>query len=343
MPGSESSEDVDEPVQQRLDLFSEMNRYDERGAVYPSSEVYEHPRRTLHNYWVKFHAARDCGAAKVSYLEETTHRSTGEKYEYRLFCWSCGHDVEEDEVLFIGGDWYSRYGWEIYRRAVEDVRITEDRVLELGPDPDREALERVLRLSRIEREASVFGVSFGNEQYRECEDCGQETILRFDDRCRMCYDDEWTENMTETIETLAIQVRERNGSYRHRLPNRLDPVTPGAGTGKMLWRRHDAEATTKLVEVVQRFEDVDSGERYYQLTDPTHTEYWTYHEDDLVDCFWYTGLYNKEVKPVMDDRIREVYQRVCGHAFNQVYDEAGLPTGEECIHCRKSRPLEGDR
>lgn len=310
MPGSEPTEGGDERVQQRLDLFSEMNRYDDRGAEYQSSEVYESPRRTLHNYWKKFHAARGCGAAKVAYVEETGHRSLGEKYEYRLMCWECGHEIDEDEVLFLGGDWYSKHGWEIYGRAIEDVRLDEARVLELGTNPDREALERVLRLSRIEREASVFGVSIKSEQYRECEDCSQETMLRFDGRCRMCYDDEWTENLTETVATLARQVRERNGSNRHRLPYKLDPVTPGAGEGEMLWRRHDAEGTTKLVEVVQRLEDVDSGERYYKLMDPTHTETWTYFEDDLVDCFWSTGLHNKEVKPVMDDRIREVWDRV---------------------------------
>ena len=314
MPGSESSGGAgDEPPrQQKLDLYREMNRYDGRHAEWPSAAVFEPPRRTLANYWRKFHAARDCGAAKVSFLEETGHKPVSDKYEYRLFCWDCGHEIDEDEVLFIGGDWYSQHGWLTYGRPLDDLRLHRDRVLELGPDPDREALERALRLTRIEREASVYGVAFGNETYRECEDCGQETLLRFDDRCRMCYDDEWTERMTETIEVLAREVRERNGSFRHRLSKKLDPLAPAdtAGEGEMLWRRHDAEQTAKLVEVVQRLEDYDSGAMYYKLSDPTHTEYWTYHEDDLRDCFWSTGLYNKTVKPVENDRIREVWNRV---------------------------------
>jgi len=77
---------------------------------------------------------------------------------------------------------------------------------------------------------------------------------------------------------------------------------------KILWRRHDAENVPKLVEVKQCLTDDSDGNWEYILTDMTHTREWRYHEEDLADCFWDTGLYNDEhAKPVHDKRIREVW------------------------------------
>lgn len=59
-------------------------------------------------------------------------------------------------------------------------------------------------------------------------------------------------------------------------------------------------------------EDVDSGHMEYVLWDPTHTERWQYHEIDLEDCFWDTELSSDEAKPVMNDQIREIWERVRG-------------------------------
>lgn len=82
----------------------------------------------------------------------------------------------------------------------------------------------------------------------------------------------------------------------------------------------------------------DVGHLEYVLMDPTHTDRWQYHEDDLEDCFWDTGLRNEEVKPIMDERIREIFQRVHEHLFRTVHDsEMGEPDGEKCITCRKRR------
>jgi hypothetical protein len=331
-----------ETEQTTINTFREMNRYDGHDEEYPSDVVFKHPRRTLANYWEKFHAARDCGARNVAYVEKTSPRPVGEKYEYELRCWSCQHRVPEDEVLFIGGDWFSQHGWKHYGRPLDDLWLHEDRVLDLGPNPARDELIHALELTRIEREGKgTMGFSFGNETWYECEDCGNETVLTFDERCRMCYDGEWTNRMQESVVSLTTAVRERNNSFVHRLPKQLSPTNPGSSPlrGKMLWRRHDAEGTTKLVEVVQRLQDEDDGHMEYVLADPTHTSQWQYHAEDLEDCFWDTGLYNDDhLKPVQDDRIREVYQQVCDHSFSTVHDPDSLdPTAEKCLKCRKRK------
>ena len=334
---------TDDTDQQVLDAFREMNRYDGRNDDWPSDVVYTEPRRTLSNYWQKFHAARDCGRDKLAFVEQNTHHSTSEKYEYKIRCWECGHEVPEDEILFIGGDWFSRHGWQHYGRALNNLWLPPERVLALGHDPDRDELEDALELTRIEREGSFLsplGVSDPND-WRECEACGHDTPLLFDDRCRMCYDGEWTERMQNSLIAFERVVREHiNDSFVHRLPRKVDPLAP-TGTaypGRILWRRHDMEGTSKLVEVTQRLKDEDDGHYEYVLWDPTHTNRWQYGEEDLAGCFWDTGLTNDEVKPVLDDRIRQVYQRVCDHSFHTVHDSETMePDGEQCIHCRKKR------
>jgi hypothetical protein len=310
-PGSDAEEQDAETRQTSIDPFREMNRYDDRHEDWPSDAVHEPPRRTLGEYWAKFHATRDCGARNVAFVENTTSRSLGPKWQYSLRCWDCGYRIEEDDILFIGGDWYSKHGWREYGKPLEDLHLPRERVLELGPDPDRDELVRALNLTRIEQSASTFGLTFGSESYYECEDCGQETFFRFDNRCRMCYDGEWTDRMQETVDRAVTSILERNDSFAHRLEREIDPLSMGkAYQGMILWRRNDEESVPKLVEVTQRFEDCDDGHLEYVLMDVTHTTRHQYHEDDLQDCFYDTGLRNDEPKPVMDDRIREVWTRV---------------------------------
>lgn len=305
----------DSPTEQtKIAPYMEMNRYDEREKEWPSAEVYEAPRRTLANGWAKFHAERDCGRRSVRFVESDRHRSVSEKYEFNLRCSQCGYEIPEEEVLFIGGDWYTETGWLEAARSIEDLWLPPERVLELGPNPEQDDLIQAIRLTRIEQKASVFGVAFGNEQYRECEDCGKETMVRFDDRCRMCYDGEWTERMQEVLNGIGISIRERNNSFVHRLEQNVDPfsIHDRAFTDKILWRRHAEEPAPKLVEVTQCLQDDADGHWEYILADLTHTEYHRYHEDDLADCFWDTGLYHQEgSKPVADERLRELYERVC--------------------------------
>jgi len=129
----------------------------------------------------------------------------------------------------------------------------------------------------------------------------------------MCYDCEWTERMQQTLNAAERSIRERNGSFIHRLESEIDPLSikGRAFEEKILWRRHDAENVPKLVEVKQCLTDDSDGNWEYILTDMTHTREWRYHEEDLADCFWDTGLYNDEhAKPVHDKRIREVWERV---------------------------------
>lgn len=330
--------------QASLDVYREMNRYADRHEDYPSAAVYEQPRRTLNEGWRKFHATSECGRGKVAYVEETSTRPVGDKYEYRLRCWQCGHRVDETDILFVGGEWYNREGILAYGRTIDSLFIPPERVLDLGPDPDEDALLHALELSRIEQEAGPsVGGPIREDSWRECEDCGHRVPLRYDRRCRMCYQGEWTDQMQESVNAYERKVREwHNNSYVHRLEQHVDPfsIKGRAFPGKILWRRHQQESVPQLVEVTQCLQDDRDDHWEYVLTDMTHTRQWRYHEDDLTDCFWDTGLRNDEVKPVMDDRIREVFQRVCEHSYHVVHDrDTGEPTGEQCIHCRKRRDL----
>ena len=333
---------MSESSQTTIDPYREMNRYDERDEDWPSTAVFEPPRRTLSNYWKKFHAARDCGADRVALVEKVSHRSTGEKWAYDLRCWACGHRVDESEVLFIGGDWYSKHGGMIYGRALDDLWLPPGRVLELGADPDRDELVRALNLTRIERNVGPFmGGPLRPSRWKACKACEHEVPLRFDDRCRMCYDGEWTERMTQSLVAFERKVREfHNHSFVHRLESKVDPLSIGgkAGEREVLYRRHKQEGTTKLVIVTKRLEDIDDGHREYELTDPTYTEYWQYREEDLDGCFWSTGLYDRHREGVGNEEIRDAYQHVCEHSFHEVHDPETLDvTGEQCIHCRKRR------
>lgn len=335
--------------QQNLDVFAEMNRYDDRDADWKSSAVYEPPRRTLHHGWRKFHAARDCGAGKISYIEETTSRMhTSEKYEFRLLCYECGYQIPEEEVLFIGGDWFNREGIMAYGRSIEDLRLPADRVLELGPDPDKADLVNALELTRIERECS-FGTTINatqQDRWNPCEECEHEVPMLFDGLCRMCYEGPWTENLQRTLDSFQNAVRTcHNNSFVHRLEQKVDPLHPAgtASPGTILWRRHDMEGTTKLVEVTGRLEDQDDGHVEYVLEDPTRTDRWQYRAEGLEDCFWDTGLHNDiNGDAVLDDRIREVWQRVCAHTFRTVYEPGSTEreAGEQCLKCKKRREVD---
>lgn len=291
-----------------------MLNYDDRDADFRSKEVYEPPRRTVSNGWVKFHAdpMHDCGSNNVRFIERQGGKAIGERYEYDLYCMSCGYQVDEEDVLFLGGEWYAENGWEVYGRPVEDVNMPDERVLALGPSPSEDELREALNITRIERGVSVHGLTFGIESYDECEDCGNETPLVFDRRCRMCYDGPWTDRMMDALIAAEDSIRKRNDSFAHQVEEKVDPVSINnrAYTGKILWRRNAAEGTTRLVEVRQCLKD-DDGHWEYVLTDMTRTAEWRYKQEELVDCFWDTGLYNETSgKPVTDDRIKELDEKL---------------------------------
>jgi hypothetical protein len=221
--------------------------------------------------------------------------------------------VPEYEILFVGGEWYSQYGWVAYVRPLEDLRLLKERVLDFGPDPPRDELVSALELTCIEREASFHGVSFGTERYDGCTECGHSTMLTFDRRCRMCYDGEWTDRLTATIAALARSVRKRNGSFVHQIEREVDPLHPTdrAMPEQILWRKRPVEGVPKIVVVEQRLQDDSDGHYEYILVDPVESGEWRYHEDDLAATFYNTGLmvghwYNA----VDDERLRELYEGV---------------------------------
>jgi len=294
-----------------LDTHRPLNRYDDRDEERRSAAVYEQPRRTLRNGWQKFHAARDCGGSNVYYAENRNRSHGSDKYEYDLRCAHCGYEVPEDEVLFIGGEWYSQYGWQAYGRPLEDLNLRPDRVLSLGPDPSHDQLVDALNLSRIEREASFHGVSFGNERYHECDGCGKETMLLFDDHCRMCYDGEWTDRMTDSLRALERSIRERNRSFVHRLEQQVDPLHPNgtAMPDQILWRRRPGRAS-KIVVVVQRLKDDDTGHYEYILVDPQTDSEWRYHEDEVDAQFYDTKLTVGDwYSSITDEQLQELCEQ----------------------------------
>lgn len=294
--------------------FHDLNRYDERHEDWRSDAVYGKPQRTLRNGWRKFHAARDCGAQNVSFVENSNHHTTTNRHEYDLRCWACGHRIDEDEVLFIGGKWYRETGWEAHGTTLDNLWLPKERILELGPDPDEEDLIQALDLTRIERSTSILGVTFGTEQYYECDDCEKETFLTYDGKCRMCYSGEWTDRMQQTLTTVKTSILKRNGSFKHQLENHIDPLsTKGrAYSGTILWRRRsDNDDLPKLVEIAQCLKDDDDGHWEYVLTNLEGTDEWRFHEDRLAEAFWDTSLRNQDGGDALDDEcIQQAYQYV---------------------------------
>jgi len=117
--------------------------------------------------------------------------------------------------------------------------------------------------------------------------------------------------MQSDVDTLARLVRERNDSFKHRVETQVDPfsIRDRLFEGQILWRRDDSEDIPKLVEVTQCLRDDADGHWEYVLTDMTRSNTWLWHENDVSDRFWDTGLRNDEPKPIHDGRIQRVYER----------------------------------
>ena len=279
-------------MQTVIEPFRELNNYHGRGKDYRSEEVFASPRRTLDNGWQKFHADRDCGSNNVRFIEETSHSSTGERWSYNIYCGDCGHKIPEDEILFVGGQWYRENGWQGYGRPIEDLHLPEHRVLSLGPQPSEDELTHALNLTRIEGNASALGISFGHESYNECDTCGHETFLLYDDDCRMCYDGEWTERMQETLLSVENSIRVQNNSFVHRLPDHIDPLSihNRLFEDKVLWRYTPHDDLPKIAVVTKCFENRNTGDNEYVLTNKDGSDTWLIHQNEVEDVFWDTGL-----------------------------------------------------
>jgi len=306
--------DSETTEQSTLDPHRELNRYDGRHEKWPSKAVFAPPRRTLAEGWQKFHAARDCGSTNVYYIEEngTRHHST-DTYEYRLRCGSCGHRVPEDEILFVGGEWYSQYGWQSFGRPIEDLRLPADRVLELGPDPSHDKLVDALELTGVERQVGPHvGGPLRPDQWRECADCGHTVPLRYGEMCRMCYDGEWTDRLTDSLVAFESKLRVHNNSFVHRLETEIDPFAIGdrAHTRTVLWRKPSDHHAPKIAVVERCLQDTDTDQWAYVIRDPSDDSEQLVDHDNLGAWYYDTGLHvESDHAGISDETLREVAQR----------------------------------
>lgn len=302
----EETNETDTGRQKKIDTFAELNRYPNRDKQYPSTEVFTHPLRTTKNGWKKFHATNECGR-EVYYMESPTNGSLGEKWEFQLYCHHCGHKVNESNVLFIGGDWWSENGWEYYEGMLGNLFLPEERIIDLGPDPDREEVEHALTISRIEQEASSqilgFGLHSDDEQITEtCDECDQPTALTFDSRCRLCYTGVWTDSLQHTVDTLGREIKEQiNNSHKHKIHSKVDPTHTGSAIpGELLWRKQTSTNEPKVIEIKRRFKDTQTGEFVYLVTGKTDNWEQLYDTETIVDSFYDTGLNTRYDHPEQD-------------------------------------------
>ena len=102
----------------------------------PPDEIFLPPIRTVANGWQKYHAKRDCGRGTVYYVENTsTPQRTTDRYDWKLACGKCRHHVRWDEVLYISEEWFYSRNEAFGYRMFDNLRLSEEQVLDLGPDP----------------------------------------------------------------------------------------------------------------------------------------------------------------------------------------------------------------
>lgn len=116
----------------------EFERDDGTTGIIPPDEIYLRPLRTRANGWKKYHAVEDCGSENVYYIEDPSPMRTSERYDWELYCMSCGHGARWQDILYISEEWYwdrreakAAYDW----RRFEELHLPEETVLGLGSDP----------------------------------------------------------------------------------------------------------------------------------------------------------------------------------------------------------------
>ena len=109
----------------------------------PPDEVFMPPIRTRSNGWKKWHAKPECGRETVYFIESQRPMHGTPRYDWKLYCASCGHQIRWDEILYLSQEWYvdrrhagERWDW----RSFGDLHLTEEEVLELGTDPTESEL-----------------------------------------------------------------------------------------------------------------------------------------------------------------------------------------------------------
>jgi len=186
--------------QSNIDDFRHQNRYEGRHGSSPSDEVYKKPLRTRSNGWLKWHSS--CGRDTLHYIENTDLNPVDERYEWEIYCFECGHDIPENEVLFIDSEWYYEYGYDIYEQTFDSLFIPPERVIELGSDPESHEVLRALKMSKVEQNANVDLIQVGTPLWDgpyECNECDKEIPARLDGMCLECYDGETTEIMKQSV------------------------------------------------------------------------------------------------------------------------------------------------
>lgn len=102
----------------------------------PPDEVFLPPLRTVANGWQKYHAASECGHKTVYYVENTsTPQRTTDRYDWKLACGRCGHHIRWKDVLYISEEWFYSRNETFGYRMFDNLRLSEEQVLDLGPDP----------------------------------------------------------------------------------------------------------------------------------------------------------------------------------------------------------------
>lgn len=121
----------------------EFERDDGTTGIIPPDEVFLRPLRTRANGWKKYHTIEGCGSENVYYVEDPSPMRTSERYDWELYCMSCGHGARWQDVLFISEEWYEdrRHAKEAWDwRMFDKLHLSEEQAVELGPDPNEAEL-----------------------------------------------------------------------------------------------------------------------------------------------------------------------------------------------------------
>lgn len=118
-------------------------RDDGSEGIIPPDEIFMPPLRTRSNGWKKWHIKDDCGRESVYYIESPSPMRTSERYDWKLYCTICGHEIRWQDVLYVSETWYEdrreakeAYDWRLFK----DLNLLPEQVLELGTDPNEAEL-----------------------------------------------------------------------------------------------------------------------------------------------------------------------------------------------------------
>lgn len=119
----------------------------------PPDEIFLPPLRTAANGWQKYHARRDCGRKTVYYIENTsTPQRTTDRNDWKLACGICDHHIRWDDILYISEEWFYSRNESFGYRMFDNLHLSDEQVLELGPDPMESKLVAEIRAAFEDRD-----------------------------------------------------------------------------------------------------------------------------------------------------------------------------------------------